>query len=113
MVGNTEWTLKAKVDLTLEVQGRVLDLGLELKVDLHLRSTFEEKTRTKSKTRPKFVKSGSIVMARVSIAQPICVQLFSEYPQLGRFTLRDEGRTIAIGKVTRLPKEAGKSGASA
>jgi peptide chain release factor subunit 3 len=23
---------------------------------------------------------------------------------LGRFTLRDEGRTIAIGKVTRLPK---------
>lgn len=23
---------------------------------------------------------------------------------LGRFTLRDEGRTIAIGKVTKLPK---------
>ena len=78
-----------------------------------LLATIDPKTRTKSKTRPKFVKSGSIVMARISIAQPICVQLFSEYPQLGRFTLRDEGRTIAIGKVTRLPKEAGKSGASA
>ena len=50
MVANTEWTEKAKVDLTPEVQRRVLDLGLELKVDLHLRSTYEEKTKTKSKT---------------------------------------------------------------
>jgi hypothetical protein len=28
-------------------------------------------------------------------------------PQLGRFTLRDEGKTIAIGKVLRLPKRGG------
>ncbi len=27
-----------------------------------------------------------------------------ELPAMGRFTLRDEGRTIAIGKVTKLPK---------
>jgi peptide chain release factor subunit 3 len=25
-------------------------------------------------------------------------------PQLGRFTLRDEGKTIAIGKIIKLPK---------
>lgn len=28
-------------------------------------------------------------------------------PQLGRFTLRDEGKTIAIGKVLRVPKRGG------
>ncbi|KAF8195924.1 eukaryotic polypeptide chain release factor 3 [Mycena galopus ATCC 62051] len=33
---------------------------------------------------------------------PVCVERFADYPQLGRFTLRDEGRTIAIGKVTKL-----------
>ena len=27
---------------------------------------------------------------------------FEDHPQLGRFTLRDEGKTIAIGKVTKL-----------
>jgi translation elongation factor EF-1alpha len=26
--------------------------------------------------------------------------------QLGRFTLRDEGRTIAIGKVLKIPKKS-------
>jgi peptide chain release factor subunit 3 len=37
----------------------------------------------------------------------VCVEKFADYAQLGRFTLRDEGRTIAIGKVTRLkPKSS-------
>jgi len=27
---------------------------------------------------------------------------FSEYPQLGRFTLRDEGKTVAIGKIIKV-----------
>jgi len=30
--------------------------------------------------------------------------LFQDLAAMGRFTLRDEGRTIAIGKVTKLPK---------
>ena len=32
---------------------------------------------------------------------PRCAQ---DLAAMGRFTLRDEGRTIAIGKVTKLPK---------
>jgi peptide chain release factor subunit 3 len=38
----------------------------------------------------------------VETTAPVCVERFADYPQLGRFTLRDEGRTIAIGKVTKL-----------
>ena len=52
-----------------------------------------------------FVKSGSIVDCRIQVSQPICVELFKEFPQLGRFTLRDEGKTIAIGKITRKPSK--------
>jgi len=33
------------------------------------------------------------------------VETFKDVPQLGRFTLRDEGRTIAIGKVLRLSQK--------
>lgn len=32
----------------------------------------------------------------------MCVETFKNYPQLGRFTLRDEGKTVAIGKIVRL-----------
>jgi len=32
----------------------------------------------------------------------VCVERFADYAQLGRFTLRDEGKTIAIGKITKL-----------
>ena len=35
-------------------------------------------------------------------AGSVCVERFEDYPQLGRFTLRDQGQTIAIGKITRL-----------
>ena len=52
----------------------------------------------------KFAKSGGIVIVRIQVEKPICVELFENVPQLGRFTLRDEGRTIAIGKIIKLPK---------
>lgn len=32
----------------------------------------------------------------------VCMEPFKKFPQMGRFTLRDEGKTIAIGKVLRV-----------
>ena len=51
----------------------------------------------------KYVRSNSMVNCRIKVEKPICVETFTSVSQLGRFTLRDEGRTIAIGKVTKLP----------
>jgi peptide chain release factor subunit 3 len=42
---------------------------------------------------------------RVKCASTIAVETFKSCPQLGRFTLRDEGCTIAIGKITKLSKK--------
>jgi len=82
---------------------------------LHIHSAVEEcevtklvaviDPKTKEKKKAKFVRSGSICIARIAVEKPICVEAFDGVPQLGRFTLRDEGRTIAIGKVTRVPKK--------
>ncbi|CAG8577454.1 5578_t:CDS:10, partial [Dentiscutata heterogama] len=66
---------------------------------LHL---IDKKTGRKSKKPPQFVKKGQKVIARLETQGPICVEAFEEYPQLGRFTLRDEGKTIAIGKVSKV-----------
>ncbi|KAI8388026.1 P-loop containing nucleoside triphosphate hydrolase protein [Radiomyces spectabilis] len=66
---------------------------------LHL---IDKKTGRKSKRPPQFVKQGQKVIARIETAGPICVEPFESYPQLGRFTIRDEGKTIAIGRVTKV-----------
>ena len=65
----------------------------------------DPKTKKRMKKKCLFVKSGSIVDCRIQVSQPICVELFKEFPQMGRFTLRSEGRTIAIGKITRKPSK--------
>ncbi|KAI0296095.1 P-loop containing nucleoside triphosphate hydrolase protein [Multifurca ochricompacta] len=63
---------------------------------------FDKATGRKSRKPPQFAKKGQRIVALIEAAAPICIERFSDYPQLGRFTLRDEGKTVAIGKVTRL-----------
>ncbi|WFD31880.1 translation termination factor GTPase eRF3 [Malassezia sp. CBS 17886] len=63
---------------------------------------YDKKTGKKSRRGPQFAKKGMKIIALVQASAPICLERFKDYPQLGRFTLRDEGRTIAIGKVTKL-----------
>ncbi|PRD19796.1 UNVERIFIED_CONTAM: Gspt1, partial [Trichonephila clavipes] len=62
----------------------------------------DKKTGEKGKTRPRFVKQDQIAIMRLECSGVICLESFKDFPQMGRFTLRDEGRTIAIGKVLRL-----------
>lgn len=63
---------------------------------------FDKATGRKSKKPPQFAKKGQKIVALIETTAPVCVERFADYPQLGRFTLRDEGRTIAIGKITKL-----------
>jgi len=74
-------------------------------------SYFDKKTGRRSKKPPQFAKRGQKVVALIEATAPVCVERFADYPQLGRFTLRDEGKTIAIGKITRLI-EAGDEAAN-
>lgn len=50
---------------------------------------------------PSYVRSFAKVTVRIQCKFPVACDKYSELPQLGRFTLRDEGRTIAVGRVTR------------
>ncbi|OAG35250.1 hypothetical protein AYO21_10586 [Fonsecaea monophora] len=65
----------------------------------------EPKTGRKSKKPPPFAAKGQNIIARLQVTSgggKICVEKFEDYPQLGRFTLRDQGQTIAVGKITKL-----------
>jgi len=65
----------------------------------------EPKTGRKSKKPPPFAAKGQSIIARLQVTSgggKICVERFEDYPQMGRFTLRDQGQTIAVGKITKL-----------
>ncbi|EFZ02708.2 translation release factor eRF3 [Metarhizium robertsii ARSEF 23] len=104
-----------------EAQIRILDLKSILTSGfncvLHVHSAIEEvtfaallhklqkNTGRKSKTPPTHAKKGDSIIARMQViggAGSVCVEKFEDYPQMGRFTLRDQGQTIAIGKITKL-----------
>ncbi|CAD6449367.1 9e67b3ae-8bb0-452b-be19-1a4a8df06eda [Sclerotinia trifoliorum] len=109
---------------TFEAQIRVLDLKNILSAGfncvMHVHSAIEEVTfaallhklqkgtNRKSKVPPTHAKKGDSIIARMEViggAGSVCVEKFEDYPQLGRFTLRDQGQTIAIGKITKLVTE--------
>ena len=54
----------------------------------------DKKTGEKSKTRPRFIKQDQIAIVRFQSDDVICMETFKDHPQLGRFTLRDEGMNI-------------------
>ncbi|XP_018013254.1 eukaryotic peptide chain release factor GTP-binding subunit ERF3A [Hyalella azteca] len=64
--------------------------------------TVDKKTNKPQKVGPRFVKQDQIAIMRFETSGVICMESFKDHPQLGRFTLRDEGKTIAIGKVLKV-----------
>ncbi|KAM3161803.1 ERF-3 [Lachancea thermotolerans] len=62
----------------------------------------EKGTNRRSKKPPAFAKKGMKIIALLETEEPVCVETYQDYPQLGRFTLRDQGTTIAIGKIVKI-----------
>lgn len=54
-----------------------------------------------TKKMPKYVKSYAKLLVRIQTKNPVALEKYADLPQLGRFTLRDEGRTIAVGRVLK------------
>lgn len=64
-----------------------------------LLTVIDKKTGKIAPGKPRFVKAEMACTAYIRMEQSVACESFEEFPQLGRFTLRDEGQTIAIGKI--------------
>lgn len=51
---------------------------------------------------PAFVREGMVAEVSIQMARSVAVDCFTESKQLGRFTLRKEGVTIAMGRIIKL-----------
>ncbi|HDO21102.1 MAG: translation elongation factor EF-1 subunit alpha [archaeon GB-1845-036] len=61
------------------------------KIDPRSGSTIED--------NPTYLKQGDAAIVKFVPLKPICLEKYSDFPQLGRFAIRDMGRTIAAGIV--------------
>ncbi|KAI5948724.1 SUP35 [Candida theae] len=81
-----------------------LHTAIEEVTFVELKHKLEKGTNRKSKKPPAFAKKGMKIIAVLECNELVCAETYNDYPQLGRFTLRDQGTTIAIGKITKLLK---------
>jgi elongation factor 1-alpha len=48
---------------------------------------------------PKFLKTGDVAIVKVVPTRPLCIESAKDFPELGRFAVRDMGMTVAAGMV--------------
>lgn len=73
-----------EIDVTCSQLISVLDKGRQIK-------------------RP-FARTGQVCIAKLVLPLATCMDVFERVPSMGRLTLRDEGKTIAIGKILDVGK---------
>lgn len=97
--------------MDLPDQAKVLTAGFT--ANFHAHCAEEEATVTKIfettdrkgkvAKSPRFANIGQTVICMLELARTVPLEAFDDYPFLGRFTLRTEGKTCAIGVVKKLP----------
>jgi elongation factor 1-alpha len=68
------------------------------KIDPRSGQTIEEK--------PSFLKTGDSALVKLEPLRPIPVEVYKEFPELGRFAVRDMGTTIAAGVIKEITAKA-------
>merc|ERR1712146_713596 len=61
----------------------------------------DKRTRKPIKKHPTYVRTGALVIAKVSLKHSLCFELFGTLPAMGRFTLRIGQKTVAVGKISK------------
>merc|ERR1711959_673518 len=80
-----------------------------------IRSKIDKRTGKVMEEEPNHVKSGDAAMVELIPQKPMVVEVFSAYPPLGRFAVRDMKQTVAVGVIKEVEKKehAGKTTKSA
>jgi len=55
---------------------------------------------------PSFLKTGDAALVRFKPLRPVSLEEFKQFPEVGRFAIRDMGTTIAAGVVKEITKKA-------
>jgi elongation factor 1-alpha len=65
----------------------------------------DPRTGQVSEEHPGFLKTGDAAWVRMEPLHPIAIEAFNDFPELGRFAIRDMGTTVAAGAVKEVTKK--------
>ncbi len=65
-------------------------------------SKIDPRTGKEVEKNPQFIKQGEAAMVKFHPIKPMVIEKFSDFPALGRFAMRDMGKTVGIGVVTEV-----------
>ena len=66
----------------------------------------DPKTGQTMEKNPQTLKTGDIALVKIKPTKPVACEKFSDFPQLGRFAIRDMGETIGAGVILDIVKRA-------
>ncbi len=67
----------------------------------------DPKTGQTAEENPPTLKTGDAALVRITPKRPLVLEKYKEFPQLGRFAVRDMGQTVAAGVVVDVKKREG------
>ncbi|MCD6239963.1 translation elongation factor EF-1 subunit alpha [Candidatus Bathyarchaeota archaeon] len=66
---------------------------------------FDPRTGQTVEEKPSFLKTGDGALVRFRPLRPIAIETYSDFPEIGRFAIRDMGTTIAAGVVREITEK--------
>lgn len=104
-------TITAQISIIDLPNGGLFTVGFSAMFQIHnaleectveqILGVLDRRTKKFVKSKP-FCKVGDIVQCRITLGNPVCLDLFNSLPAIGRFTLRVGTVSVAFGKVTAI-----------
>jgi elongation factor 1-alpha len=69
------------------------------------KSKLDPRTGATTEENPKFLKTGDAAIVKIKPVRPLAIETFKDFPEIGRFALRDMGTTIAAGVVLNITEK--------
>ena len=78
---------------------------------MELTTKIDRRSGKELESKPEYIKKGDAAMVLLEPQKPMCVEVFSQFPPLGRFACRDMRQTVAVGVIKEVtPNPPGKGG---
>ncbi len=68
-------------------------------------SKLDPKTGAEKEKNPEFLKTGDVAVVKMRPTKPLVAEKAEDFPQLGRFAVRDMGATVAAGMIIDVKKK--------
>ena len=85
--------------VTMQYQNVVVDATI-----IRLEEVLDKTTGAVTRSRPRSIGDATAAVVVIRTVRPVCIEKFSDNKELGRFTLREDGHTVATGVITKLLK---------